>query len=209
MTQIARLAVRDADADRHAVAMGLLASYGITASLHAAGSAFGTDTPGTAWLTFERSCVPVLALLSPAWSSDALGGLASIAEASALRQTLAALGLAVADRQPAQTIEGYVWDGTFHAAVMTAGPARLAPLVAAAQRVCTLLGVSRSYLRVEADAAADAIIDASPVPGDAAAIGRARLAGFCPVWTAWCLSVGRRPLVPIPAVGHLQQALAS
>lgn len=209
MIKTARVAVRDADADRHTMSMGLLASYGIAASLHAAGSAFGADTHGTVWLTFERSCVPVLALLSPAWSSDALGGLANIADTATLRDTLAALGLAVADRRPAQTVEGYVWDGTFRAAVTTADPARLAPLAAAAQRICTSLGVSRSYLRVEADVAADAIIDASPVPGDAAAIGRARLAGFCPVWTAWCLVVGRRPLVPIPAVDHLQQALAS
>lgn len=209
MTGNACIAVRDGRSDRHARPIELLATYGIAASPHPVGAAFGNDAPGTTWLTFERSCVPVLALLSPAWSSDALGGLASVAGKSALLDTLAALGFAVANSGVPQTIEGYVWDGAFWAATSTAAPGTSARLAMIAQHIATRLAVSRAYLRVDVDAPTGAILDATPVPGETTAIARARLAGFCPVWAAWCLAAGRRPFTAVLEIEPVREALAS
>jgi uncharacterized membrane protein YedE/YeeE len=186
----------DGMATQLAFPIALMATYGITATVHAAGAAFLADAPDANWLTLERRCVPLLAILAKAWSPDLLGGLGNVVDAAALRETLAAVGLTTSPRHVQGSIEGYVWNGVFRAAAVVGTPVDGAAGRATAQRACSALGVIRAYVRIDIDCTG-AIVDVSPIPGDPAMIACARLAGFCPIWTAWCIATGEEPLTPL------------
>jgi hypothetical protein len=185
----------------------LLASYGLTAKVHSIKDAYAADRPGAAWLTFERSCIPVLALLSPPWSVDNIGAFASLTEPEHLRDFGRHAGLTMSE-EAHHGIEGYVWDGRFFpAASSLASPAE--QLVKAAQSLCAAFQLRRAYLRMSVGQDGKAIVDAQIVPGDAAAISRARQAGICPIWTAYSLATARRPLIPVLATEARLEAIGA
>jgi hypothetical protein len=195
MTTNVYLLAHDGAADQLAYSTELMSTYGITANVRSLETAF-FDFPQAVWLTLERTQVPVLALLSEAWSTDLLGGLGNMADAASVRDALADFGLHTSAAPVRGAIEGYVWSGQFRVSAISGIPSNRATLVDAGQRICTRLGVVRSYMRIEFDDL-DAIVDVSPVPGNAAMIGRARLAGFCPLWTSYCVLTGSDPLMPL------------
>jgi hypothetical protein len=196
MTSAVCIVSGDGTATQIGYPIALMATYGITATVHSAGAAFLADAPDAVWLTMERRCVPLLAILSDAWSTDLLGGLANIIDAAGLRTILAAVGLTSSRGRVHGSIEGYVWNGAFRPAAIVGAVADGAAALAAAQRACAVLGIIRAYVRIDIDCTG-AIVDVSPVPGDATMIDRARLAGFCPIWTFWCIATGSEPLVPL------------
>lgn len=119
-----------------------------------------------------------------------------MADAASMRDTLADFGLQTSAAPARGAIEGYVWSGQFRVSAISGVPLNSATLVDAGRRICRRLGVVRSYMRIEFDDL-DAIVDVSPVPGDAAMIGQARLSGFCPLWTSYCVATGSDPLMPL------------
>jgi hypothetical protein len=208
MKSSVRILARDGAADRLTYPIALMATYGIAATVHSADTAFVADLADTVWLTLERRCVPMLALLAGAWSTDVLGGLGNIADAAMMRGVLADIGLPTSIEAAQGSIEGYFWDGAFRASAITGASRNRAALIDGAQRACTALGVVRCYLRIEFDDV-DAIVDLSPVPGDAAMIRRARLAGFCPLWTACCIATNCDPLMPLLDAGRVEERTPS
>jgi hypothetical protein len=208
MKSSVRILARDDAADRLSYPIALMASYGIAATVHSADTAFAADLPDTVWLTLERRCVPMLALLAGAWSTDVLGGLGNIADAAMMREVLADIGLPTSIEAAQGSIEGYFWNGAFRACAITGASADGAALIDGAQRACIALGVVRSYLRIDFDDL-DAIVDLSPIPGDAAMIRRARLAGFCPLWTAFCIATNCDPLMPLLDAGRVRERTLS
>lgn len=200
MTTSVYILAHDGAADQLAYSSGLMSSYGITANVRSPETAFASDFSQEVWLTLERRQVPVLALFSEAWSTDLLGGLGNIADAGSMRDALADFGLRTSTGPARGAIEGYVWNGQFRVSAISGVPSNRAALVDAGRRICTLLGVVRSYMRIEF-ADRDAIVDASPVPGDAAMISQARLAGFCPLWTSYSVATGSDPLMPLLDAG--------
>jgi hypothetical protein len=208
MKSSVRILARDDAADRLTYPIALMATYGIAATVHAIDTAFAADLPDTVWLTLERRCVPMLALLADAWSTDVLGGLGNIANAAMMREVLANIGLRTSGKAAQGSIEGYVWNGVFRASAVTTAPANGAALIDGAHRACTALGVVHSYLRIDFDDV-DAIVDLSPIPGDAATIRRARVAGFCPLWTAFSIATNCDPLMPLLDAGRVRERTLS
>jgi len=194
-------ALSDADLARH---LDLLASYGIAGRRVDVAEACAVAGEEAIWLTCERSCVPVLALLSPAWSAERIGAFASLVTREHVQRTCRAKGLAVADK-PVATIEGLVWDGRF-SLTLADGSLPLATQVATAGDLCLRLGLARGYLRLDLGTGGRTVVDASLTTGDAAAILHSRRAGVCPIWTAICLAASRRPLIPITAAPALAPA---
>jgi hypothetical protein len=208
MKSSVRILAHDDTADQLAYPIALMASYGIAATVHSADAAFAADLPDTVWLTLERRCVPTLALLASGWSTDIIGGLGNIAGPAMIRDVLAEVGLRTSVKAAQGSIEGYVWNGAFRASAIAGAPTDGAALIDGAQRACTELGVVRSYLRIDFDNI-DAIVDLSPIPGDTAMIRRARLAGFCPLWTACCIATNAEPLMPLLDVGRVRDRILS
>jgi hypothetical protein len=199
MTTNVYILAHDGAADQLAYSTELMRTYGITANVRSLETAL-FDFSQAVWLTLERRQVPVLALLSDAWSTDLLGGLGNMADAASVRGALADFGLQTSAAPVRGAIEGYVWSGQFRVSAISGTPSNGTTLVDAGQRICTRLGIVRSYMRIEFDDL-DAIVDVSPVPGNAAMIGRARLAGFCPLWTSYCVLTGSDPLMPLLNAG--------
>jgi hypothetical protein len=208
MKSSVRILARDDAADRLTYPIALMATYGIAATVHSANMAFAADLPDTVWLTLERRCVPILALLAGAWSTDVLGGLGNIADAAMMREVLADIGLPTSGETAQGSIEGYFWNGAFRPSAITGAPRNRATLIDGAQCACIALGVVRSYLRIDFDDV-DAIVDLSPIPGDTAKIRRARVAGFCPLWTAFSIATNCDPLMPPLDAGRVKERISS
>lgn len=183
------------DAQVQETPLGLLRGYGFDPAVLTMRQFLEYSGPCAHVLTWDPSCVPVLATLEEAWSPRRLGALASFGADLDTKEHLKASGLA-GDGLP----DLHVLAGVQNGVSRVYWSQQNAPLRDCIEphldRVCEDLAIKDCFFHLAMTQTDMGIVALSPFCADPALIAAARADGVCPVWISVCYAAGQTPFVP-------------